>query len=206
MIWFTSDTHFGHANAIRFNDRPWESVEAMNQGLIDAINARVAPADTLYHLGDFSFRIGLEAARELRGRIRCRNIHWVPGNHDKDWTRPEAAGVFVVEPPIATLKLDSGQKVVLCHYPIMDWPGLRHGAIHLHGHIHAPRAYNEWNRSMGMLRYDVGVDANGCAPVSLEEILAFFDGVEHRPRVTREQWEAMLPPDGAPLGEDGRQG
>lgn len=32
------------------------------------------------------------------------------------------------------------------------------------------------------------MDANGYMPVSLEQVLEFFDGVEHRPRITREQW------------------
>lgn len=70
-----------------------------------------------------------------------------------------------------------------------------HGAIHLHGHIHSTREYNEWNRRMRLLRYDVGVDANGYKPVSLDEVSRFFDGVEHRHRATREQWASMVPPE-----------
>ena len=120
MIWFTSDTHFGHENVLRFCERPWKTVEAMNKALIDRINACVAPDDILYHLGDFSFRITVEEALALRKQIRCRNIHWVPGNHDKDWTQPSVADTFIVEAPIATLKLADGQKIVMCHYPIMD--------------------------------------------------------------------------------------
>lgn len=195
MIWFTSDTHFGHANVLGFCNRPWDSIDAMNTALIDNINALVAPTDTLYHLGDFSFKMSVEDARGLRRRILCRDIHWIPGNHDKDWSQPAVAGTFAVEPQIATLKLGDGRKVVMCHYPIMDWPGLGHGAIHLHGHIHSTPEYNEWNRDMCLLRYDVGVDANGYHPVSLDEILRFFDGIEHRHRVTREQWAAMVPPE-----------
>lgn len=204
MIWFTSDTHFGHANVLGFCGRPWDSIEKMNSALIDNINECVAPTDTLYHLGDFSFKMSAADARKLRDRIYCRDIHWIPGNHDKDWRQPAVADTFVVELPIAILKLDSGRKVVMCHYPIMDWPGLGYGDIHLHGHIHSTREYNEWNRQMRLLRYDVGVDANGYKPVSLDSILRFFDGVEHRHRVTREQWAAMVPPE-ADFGEaDGK--
>lgn len=203
MIWFTSDTHFGHANVLGFCDRPWDSIEDMNNAIIDNINACVAPADTLYHLGDFSFKMSVADARELRRRIRCRNIHWIPGNHDKDWRQPSVAGTFICEPHIAVLKLDGGRKVVMCHYPIMDWPGLGHGAIHLHGHIHSTREYNDWNRRMRLLRYDVGVDANGYKPVSLDEVSRFFDGVEHRHRVTREQWASMVPPEIGFEEEDG---
>lgn len=49
---------------------------------------------------------------------------------------------------------------------------------------------------MRLLRYDVGVDANGYVPV-LDEILRFFEGVKHRRRVSREQWEAFVPPEEA---------
>lgn len=192
MIWFTSDTHFGHANVLDFCGRPWKTVDEMNDALVATINAYVAPNDTLYHLGDFSFKMSVDDARELRKRIRCRNIHWIPGNHDKDWSQPNVAGTFQVEPSIATLKLEGGRKIVMCHYPIMDWPGLGHGAIHLHGHIHSTPEYNEWNRDMRLLRYDVGVDANEYAPVSIDRVLGFFDGIEHRHRVTREQWAACV--------------
>ncbi len=48
MIWFTSDTHFGHANVLHFADRPFGDIAHMNRALINAINERVAPTDDLY--------------------------------------------------------------------------------------------------------------------------------------------------------------
>jgi len=192
MIWFTADTHFGHANVLRFTDRHerWNTIEQMDAGFVANINSCVAPGDDLYVLGDFSFKLDAEQARAIRERIRCKNVHLVPGNHDKDWTQDEVAGTFIVEPPIVKLK-SQGLKLMLCHYPMVDWEGLGHGSIHLHGHIHAPAAYNEWNRANRVLRFDVGVDANGYLPVSLGQIRSFFKGVEHRHRVTREQWLAL---------------
>ena len=66
-------------------------------------------------------------------------------------------------------------KYVLMHYPIMEWNGSRHGgSIHLHGHIHSNGLYNEENRMNGILRYDVGVDANNYYPVSLRYIRSYF--------------------------------
>lgn len=175
MIYFTADTHFGHASAIRFCERPFADVAAMNAALLDAINGRVGAGDELYVLGDFSFKMSAADAAEVRRGIRCGSVHLVPGNHDRDWTRPDVAGTFAVEPPIREIKA-GGRRIVLCHYPIADWAGMRHGSIHLHGHIHATRAYNERMRGEGTLRYDVGVDANGYAPVSLDEVLGFFEG------------------------------
>ena len=64
------------------------------------------------------------------------------------------------------------------HYPMLSWPKKNSGSIHLHGHIHARQDYNLKNREEGILRYDVGVDANQYMPVSLQQILSFFDGTE----------------------------
>ena len=41
MIWFTSDTHFGHENVLKFTDRPWETIQQMNSVIVANINARV---------------------------------------------------------------------------------------------------------------------------------------------------------------------
>lgn len=193
-IYFTSDTHFGHKKVLDFTGRPWETIDEMNQALVDNINARVGADDDLYILGDFSFRINVEEARALRDRIRCRKVHLLAGNHDRDWTRKEVAGTFICEPPIKTLKID-GRRYVLSHYPIADWQGFTHWSIHLHGHIHAGPDYNEFERAQRLLRYDVGVDANGYAPVSLEEVIAFFDGIEPRVRVRWPQWAPLAAED-----------
>ena len=54
MIFFTSDTHFNHKAIISYCSRPFESVEEMNDRLIDNWNQVVKPNDTVYHLGDFA--------------------------------------------------------------------------------------------------------------------------------------------------------
>ena len=188
MIWFTSDTHFGHENVLGFCDRPWDAIQAMNDQLIDNINRLVAPDDTLYHLGDYSFKMTSADAADLRKRINCKDIHLIPGNHDKDWTQPAVSWAFKVEKPICVLKVEK-MKLVLSHYPIADWQGMAHGSIHLHGHIHTDgMKYNELNRMQGLYRYDVGVDANSYQPVSLEEIVKWFDGVECNGRADWRNW------------------
>ena len=45
----------------------------------------------------------------------------------------------------------------------------------MHGHIHGDENYNLQNKEDYVLRYDVGVDANGFYPVSVKQILSFFD-------------------------------
>ncbi len=62
MIWFTSDTHFGHENVLKFTDRPWETIQQMNSVIVANINARVGMNDELYILGDFSFKMTAQHA------------------------------------------------------------------------------------------------------------------------------------------------
>lgn len=50
---FTSDTHFNHANIIRFCNRPFKDVEQMNETLIANWNRVVGTNDIVFHLGDF---------------------------------------------------------------------------------------------------------------------------------------------------------
>lgn len=91
MIWFTSDTHFGHENVLKFTDRPWETIQQMNSAIVANINARVGMNDELYILGDFSFKMTAQDAYGLRKKITCKKVHLVPGNHDSqgDNQRPE---------------------------------------------------------------------------------------------------------------------
>ncbi len=188
MIWFTSDTHFGHENVLNFCDRPWESIAAMNNELINTINYWVKPDDTLYHLGDYSFRMTVQDAADLRKQIKCKDVHLIPGNHDKNWERPDISWVFRVEKPICVLKAEK-RKFVLSHYPMADWQGMKHESIHLHGHIHSKGVhYNELNRIQGLYRYDVGIDANGYRPICLNEILQWFEGVPCTGRVDWHNW------------------
>lgn len=54
-IWFTSDTHFGHNNIMKFCQRPWKTVEEMDNALIQNWNSVVGENDIVFHLGDFAF-------------------------------------------------------------------------------------------------------------------------------------------------------
>lgn len=171
MIYFTSDLHFGHANAIKFTNRPFANVEDMNERLINNINAKVGLHDELYILGDFSFKLGKAEAVAARRRIPCRKVHLIYGNHDM---RFDGERVFSTTRDYAKIKTPRG-KVVLFHYPIADWDGMYHGSIHLHGHIHSTGEYNRQNLAAGRRIWDVGVDANNYEPISLEDIWENMD-------------------------------
>ncbi len=165
--YFTSDLHLGHPMMAR--RRGFDSVDEMNQALIDGINSVVTFNDQLWILGDFSYRISKEEARELLKLIRCRHIHLINGNHDKAWKTED--GFESVE-DYHKLKVNS-QKIILCHYPLISWDGKYHGSDHFYGHVHGDEWGNRMNVYKNRRAYDVGVDANPNKPYrpeSLEEI------------------------------------
>src|SRR5215470_11491214 len=80
-IFFTSDTHFGHGGALGLFGRPFSSVAAMDEALIERWNAAVGPADEVWHLGDFA--IGAKPARIAAIHHRLNgHKHLIAGNND----------------------------------------------------------------------------------------------------------------------------
>lgn len=51
---YISDLHFGHANVIRFDGRPFADTKQMEEVLIDNWNGVVTEKDTTFILGDFA--------------------------------------------------------------------------------------------------------------------------------------------------------
>jgi calcineurin-like phosphoesterase family protein len=80
MIFFTSDTHFGHQNILKYCLRPYSSIEEMQEALITNWNSRVSNDDTVYHLGDFSFHE--RYVESIVPRLNGTKILLL-GNHDK---------------------------------------------------------------------------------------------------------------------------
>jgi calcineurin-like phosphoesterase family protein len=164
---FVSDTHFGHANIIKTCQRPFATVEEMDEALVSRWNERVGAGDAVYHLGDFCFRNSRGAdtyLRQLNGQI-----HLVAGNHD-DETLAHHASLFASVSHIREIS-ERGHRIVMCHYPMREWRGSWERAWHLFGHVHGRLDHEPHGLSL-----DVGVDAHDFRPWSLEEIEAEFEG------------------------------
>lgn len=130
-IFFTSDTHFGHDNIRSHCNRPFASVEEMDEAMIRRWNETVGVADIVYHLGDFAWRIQPHMAQILVGRLNG-DIHLVPGNHDRIEMLRRVIGLRI-EPHVLTTQVDS-RALVLCHYSLRSWPGRVYGSWCLWGH------------------------------------------------------------------------
>jgi calcineurin-like phosphoesterase family protein len=156
-VFFTSDTHFGHAGVLGLFRRPFKGVAAMDEGLARLWNETVGPEDEVWHLGDFA--IGHSAARMgeilegLAGRKRL-----VLGNNDSPDTAKLRGWLGVVER--AELALD-GVRLVLTHHPLARWEG-----VNLHGHSHGRRKHPRPGQ------IDVGVDVWSYRPVAWDKLVS----------------------------------
>lgn len=171
-IFFISDCHFGHVNSIKFNNRPFKTIEEMNEKLIENWNSVVKDGDEIYCLGDFSFHSSQNKIAEILSKLNGKK-HLISGNHDRQKIH------------IKTLMWDSvsyykhlninGHVVILCHYPIFDFDRAYHNSIHLFGHIHDQKELEEiydFHKNKKFYSYCVGVDFNNYTPIKFEDILS----------------------------------
>lgn len=79
-VFIISDTHFGHENIIKYCNRPFSSVEEMDQTMIKRWNETVSNNDIVIHLGDFSFYCK-DKTREIIKQLNGKKI-LIMGNHD----------------------------------------------------------------------------------------------------------------------------
>lgn len=172
MIYFTSDLHFYHKNVIKYCDRPFESVEIMNEQLIKNWNKCVKANDEIYILGDFSFK-GATLTNEVLEKLNGRK-YLIKGNHD-EFTSKENFDTSHFEYMKEYVKLRYQNEVfILCHYPFLEWDMRYKGSYNLHGHSHNNKEYNLNNQENKIKRFDVGVDANDFTPISIDYIIEFF--------------------------------
>ena len=77
---YVSDTHFNHANIIRFCQRPFTSVEQMNESLLTELVAAARTGHPIVHGGDVGFR--LASVAKTLPNFSAHIL--VAGNHDID--------------------------------------------------------------------------------------------------------------------------
>jgi calcineurin-like phosphoesterase family protein len=180
MIYLVGDTHFGHKNILTYcPGRGYDTVEAMNEGLVDKWNLTVTDDDEVYHVGDVAFMNQADTmaiCRRLKGHKTL-----ILGNHDLK--RPDEFWLdcgFEAVHRLGHGKTLPLEEFLLCHYPYKyalseydERTYLHHHAptattkTLLHGHVH-----ERWQVKGNMV--NVGVDVWGGFPVSLDVIRKYI--------------------------------
>jgi calcineurin-like phosphoesterase family protein len=193
--WITSDHHFGHANIIKYCNRPFKDITEMDNELCSIWNSHVAPEDVVYHLGDFTLgnaKLASYYFQRLNGTIFVLGNPW---HHDARWLDYDdiqhftefstKSSVFVhILLPVTVLEDISmnadgnGIPAVLCHYAFEIWDRKHYGSYHFHGHSHGElqKVHN---------RLDVGVDSayklvGEYRPLELEEACKFAGSINYK--------------------------
>lgn len=195
-IFFTSDWHIDHENALVYDDRPFSSLDYMHQALITRYNSTVPKDGICYFLGDMGNRPA-EIKKVIEKLNGTRIL--ILGNHDKKPQTMYNCGFDVV---LYNTTLYYGtEKITLSHCPLLgvyreDTKGMRGmtgtenwhgenrpmarmfslpdtGQFHLHGHIHSRKGKTSSTKILGK-QFDVGVPGNNYTPVSWAQIVSFI--------------------------------
>lgn len=170
MIYFISDTHFGHKGSLHWpngNNRKFDSVEHMNQVIVDNWNNIVNDDDLVYHLGDFSYKASSHTIKHVMESLKGRII-LIKGNHDGRTLKVNSQiHRFESIHDRVTLFHDN-QYFILDHYPILSWERKSYGSIHLHGHVH------EAETGIPGRIFNVSCENIAYTPISIDEIKLKF--------------------------------
>lgn len=161
MIYLISDTHFNYKNIIKYENRPFASVEDMNKQLISNWNSTVSKNDTIYHLGDFAFG-RFENIKSIVDQLNGYKI-LIKGNHDREknniWWH--MAGFNDV--------IDGG--IILDNFYLLSHETMYMNSnmpyVNIHGHIHG-------NKMKGKQYYNVCVEHHKYKPVAFDDIKQLY--------------------------------
>ena len=129
MVYFLSDTHFGHENILKMNRPQFSSIKEMDDLMLNNWIKIVKPEDDIYFLGDLFFRAKYDP--EIILKQLTGHIHLILGNHDRDWFNEDYRKYFC-EICYATIIMNGSHAVYLCHYVTCGTTG----KFMVHGHIH----------------------------------------------------------------------
>lgn len=163
-------TLVSHDREFIWKVRGFNSIEEMNETIIQKWNKTVSAEDDVYILGDVILGdpSNIEYVKRLNGKI-----HIVLGNHDtanREKMYRELPNVVEVAEVGIRLKYKK-HHFVFTHYPMMtgnlEKESLKQMSLNLYGHTH--QLTNFYNDMPYM--YHVGVDSHDGYPVLLDDII-----------------------------------
>ena len=176
-IWFTSDTHFNQERTLELSKRPFDSVQVMNDTIIDRWNSVVGKDDTVYHLGDFgdfTSMDNLNIINSLNG-----NIILILGNYELN----DINNGIISESTLRVMGFKEIHNNLIINIPDIGDVFLTHEPINcidikldnnikfnLFGHIHKLQMV----KSFGL---NVGTDCHNYTPIDVETVKFYYNGI-----------------------------
>lgn len=136
--YYISDLHLLHNNCLKFDNRPFSSMEEMMGYIKENWNYKITNADTVYILGDISLRKTNEELISYVANLKGKKV-LVKGNHDNvsDYRYVQLFDEIVDYKEITDTDGNGNNlHLILSHYPIFSWKNMGRGWILLHGHVH----------------------------------------------------------------------
>ncbi len=159
MIYFIADTHFNHANIIKYCNRPFKNTDEMNKYIIRKWNSVVKETDTVYHLGDVGFG-KFEELKTLVESLNGRKI-LLRGNHDFKIGVNTWKEIGFLEVYKKKIILDN---LLLTHAPTEE---VEENQVNVFGHIHDKPIDKKFDKKNHVC---VSCDVVDYIPVSISKI------------------------------------
>lgn len=149
-IFYIADLHFGHANIIKYDNRPFRTVTGMNEALIENWNNAVSKNDTVYILGDLCWDKESKWP-SLLARLNGNKV-LIRGNHDPKHMKAETRKYFQDVKDYKEID-DNGRKVILSHYAMpFHKDDYNERTWMLYEHVHATQEYWYLNNLRKMIK------------------------------------------------------
>lgn len=176
---FSSDYHYFHKNILFYENRPFKTVEEMNETIIKRHNERVKNNDIIFFLGDWGFYASKNAEHRGEGMpIRISELqkkmngtfYSIKGNHDRSENKLNIANYRMI--------LNKGGIYInLVHRPqdtiIYDYQ--YYYPLTICGHVHSKFKTKEIEKDNKIaLLVNVSVETNNYYPYSFDEIMTIY--------------------------------
>lgn len=185
MNYYISDLHLFHEASIKYDNRPFCTLEEMHNAIMKNWNDTVTNGDTVYILGDISMRGTNEELIAFVAKLKGQKL-LIKGNHDKvsDFRYKQLfSGIYDYKELNDTAHKET-YHLVLSHYPVFSWNGMNRGAVLLYGHVHEGAEDTYFQKCIGNMQ-------NECRHAIGQDVRAYNVGcmksaIDYRPRTLEE--------------------
>jgi calcineurin-like phosphoesterase family protein len=167
-ILYVADLHFTHKNIIKYEDRPYDNVDDMDDDMISKWNNKVNDDDLVIILGDLGR--SLSKLKEIIPRLKGRKA-LIIGNHDKRFIEDKEFRTYFEWIEHYKEMKDGDRIVIMSHYPMLSWDKSIYGSLQLYAHVHSLKGEKaKYFPSIFNTQFNVGWDVIQ-EPCTLDEVI-----------------------------------